>query len=157
VEMLNKREPKVEAVAVEQKEDAPVLDPTMISPTSDTQNNLSGPSILLTDEGYPGQQSMSPLSSVPSIPIPIADSSSSETCESPVIYGFFPATTRHIREEHRASVDNKSAREERYESKTSSDARGDGSVELTKSSEANCVGPNEKSGKCVCRTIVMFT
>lgn len=138
MEMLNKRQPKVEAVAVEQKTEEKETNPdpraalmAMISKRAPKQ-----PADELKSEAT--QQAEAPSSPVspPSGPAGIASlaaaaarkkdqpSSPSSPSRSPGTRGFFPATTRDVRKDSQTHV-TRTAREERYETKTSSNARGE--------------------------------
>jgi hypothetical protein len=152
MEMLNKRQPKVEAMAFEQKDDGAVLDPrvalaTMLSiraPPSVGPNCGSVPPRLDTDEECPAHQSTSTAPPMPLSPVPISNANLSQpgsplsyekqlNPESPVINGFFPATTRHIRKHSKLDDEKHSERGARYENKTSSNARGGRVAESTSS------------------------
>lgn len=126
MEMLNKRQPKIEAISDEEMNDGAVLNPRA----------AKRPPTLTR------QQSASPASSMPLSPIPMSNITLSQptsppsSCEkqqlsqeSPEVNGFFPATSRHIRNQSKLDDRNQTNREARYENKTSSDARGCREVE----------------------------
>ena len=127
MEMLNKRQPKVEATAVEQMDVGLVLEPRVAkqSPPSKGQQALSSESSMplapaLISNITPSQPPCSPSS----------NENHQLSPESPTINGFFPATTRHIRQQSKLDNENQS-RDARYENKTSSDARSIREAEST--------------------------
>ena len=128
MEMPNKRQPKVEATAVEQMDVGLVLEPRVAKQSPPSK----------------GQQALSSEPSMPLAPVLISNITSSQppcspssnenhqlSPESPTINGFFPATTRHIRQQSKLDNENQSDRDARYENKTSSDARGIREAEST--------------------------